>query len=213
MEKQPLRALPEAGRQSNVPVREEVQVEAILQTPAVSPHIYVPPADLPVEISSSEPESDGDDDDTAQMLRKTSEMVRHSTQLRSQQSALTIAEPPPSQTPSESIPGLGLSSTLNARINIDSDATPNARVRIGARKRATTRFLSEMQDEDTGIDDEDEDESVVMVSTDSSIPAMTTQAHEYVVAQAPFTPAHGTKAEERVHSEKTSRKKGKGRAM
>ncbi|KAF8528174.1 hypothetical protein BU17DRAFT_81409 [Hysterangium stoloniferum] len=215
-ENRPLLAIPEVGSQSTTSAPEEVQVEVILKGPPIPAQSSLegPPVK---ETSSSDSESDDDDDDTAQMLRKTSEIVQQGTRQRSRKPALTVAvsSTPRFRKPRADI--LGPSSTLNVRMDVDPDVTPKPGFRRGAKKTATTRYISSVEDEDVeGDDDSDQEtdsQSGTGITTDSSVPVVSTNAHEYKLAHEPFTPAHGTKAEERVRSERTSRRKGKGRAM
>jgi hypothetical protein len=94
----------------------------------------------------------------------------------------------------------------------DADVTPRPKSapRMRAAKKTAARDPPHPPSEESDTDIQSE---VQTETTESSFPAgmPLTDARQYKNAQAPFTPARGTKAEERVRSERTAKGKGKAR--
>lgn len=194
---------------ANTSLREEVQVEAILQVPEENRQESQEGArdqDSTNESVSSE------DDEAIRMLRNANkEMITQATRSKRRPSRDVGIIPNPQILPYIDMSHAAAQATRSGltrpvlqpssdiiNVGTDMNATPKARQIITqkAAKKTAARNPSVLS--------HDSESEYVESGTrsDSSFPVESTIAHVYKAAQSPFTPAHGTMANERTRTER-----------
>jgi hypothetical protein len=197
----------------NASLREEVQVEEILQAPEVIPRQESQEKDQDDQGSSNEGHSSEDDEATRMLRNANQKMINQAAQSRPRPSRDVALAPNPQKSPYIDIsrtaavqamrggrkPAIFQPSSDALDGGTDVDATPKAS-QMMAKKAAkkTARNLPVVLDD---LEPESPESEVRTETTDSSFPVESTIARDYKTAQSPFTPAQGTRAEERMRSE------------